>query len=137
MTVPTIEFYATQWALFPSHTEAIDFRLKATPPVAANVAMVVYMSGINAKTLTKVGEYTLDNIPSTAPIAKILVPIKASKRYTFVLHGNAHNLFPDDESVSVGFQAFANGVRIDSYGQKSSVNNRVAEIIGIFNCRRG
>lgn len=134
--LPTLEFYSDTWSRFSPDTEALDFRLSAKPPVAASVVLVVYSSSSTASSLVRVGEYELDNIPSTAPTSRILVPIKASKRYTFSFHGKAHNLFPSDPKVSVGFQLWANGERIDDFGNKKSVDNRAAEIIGILNARR-
>ena len=136
MTLPTIEFISNTWARFPAGTELIDFRLVAKPPVAASVSLVVYQSSSNASTLTRVGEYQLDNIPSTSPTARILVPIKSSKRYTFVFEGSAHNLFPNESNVSLAFQARVSGGRIDDYGAARNTDGRAANVYGIFNCRR-
>lgn len=136
MSVPVLEFFNADWIIVPAGTPAIQFRLIATPPVAANVGIVVFakpttpVPGQPAQ-WAQIGRTSVDNIPDTLPGPGFSLPVRRGIDYVIRFQGEVHLLMPGFQAVTVGFDLSHAGGPLSNFdGSKTANNARAAGING-------
>lgn len=120
MTVPTLEFFTTDWVAVPAESAVIQLQIVALPPVSANVGIVAF-----ARLTPKAGETApawaridipvsigkpkkamkaeIDNMPNTSPGAIFQMDVRSGMDYVVRFQGQAHLLMIGFQDIKVGF----------------------------------
>lgn len=136
MSVPVLEFFNANWVIVPVGVQTVQFKIIASPPVAANVGIVVFAKPTSPAPgqpdqWTQIGRAEVDNIPNTLPGPGFNLPVKQGTDYVIRFQGEAHLLMPGFQTVTVGFDlAHAGGPLSNFDGPKTANNARAAGING-------
>lgn len=140
LPIPTLEFFNADWLLVPAGgadaSTSIQFSLLATPPVSAQVGVIVFAKGTapvagKAAPWAQVGRTSLDNLPDSLPGQSVSLPMRRGMDYVVRFQGEAHLLMPGFQAVTVGFDvAHAGSVVTRLEGPKTAPNARAAAVHG-------
>lgn len=141
MALPIVNFSTSDWVDIPPGTQFIEIVLVADPPVAANVALVVFSRPLisdGASQWTKVKSEIIDNLAYTASTPSALFAVDPNNYYSFKVQGEAHVLMPGYESFDIGLLVnVAGGKGLVDYGGVSTVSGQTAGIVGVSYLRYG
>jgi len=132
MSVPVLEFFAPDWVLLPPGTPAVQLRIVAFPPVAANAGIVVFARpAVQGAPWTRVGNSMVDNLPNTLPGEAFRMPVTTGTEYVIRFQGEAHLLMPGFQDVTVGFELSTPQGLLHNYGgPRTAHNTRAAGLNG-------
>lgn len=141
MVLPTVNFSTADWVDIPPDTQYIEIILIAEPPVAANLAVVVFNRPLvsdETSQWAKVKSETIDNLAYTASTPSTLFAVDPDNYYSFKVQGEAHVLMPGYQDFQVGLLvSIAGGKALVDYGGPTTVDGQAAGIVGISYLRYG
>jgi hypothetical protein len=143
MSIPVIDFSTSDWCEIPNDTVYLEIELIASPPVAANVGLVIFSRPIRVPQgvppqWTKVKKDTIDNLAYTASTPSIIFSVEPNTFYSFKVQGEAHVLMPGYEEFEIGLRVkLVNGDELVDYDGNKIVVGNAAGIVGVTYLKYG
>ncbi len=132
MSLAMIDFSTQDWVDIPAATSRIQVRLRAEPPVGANLKIVIFSREISeASEWEKIGSSFLDNLAHTSDVQSTSFPVKPKRYYSFKLQGEAHLLMAQAEQLRVGLSVLADDDELLDYDSPRTIDGNAAGLIGV------